>query len=569
MGQMFIKKVENKPEVKIVSFSGQEGATGNMTVYECGDDIIVVDVGISFPDDTMPGVDLVIPDFTYILENRHKIRAILVSHAHEDHLGAIPFLLRELDEVPIYASKIVQEFLKKRIIDKASEQILKNTSFHLLDETTPETTLGNFKVSAFNVNHSVPNALGISINTPQGRIIHMADFKIDFHPVLDKPINLEIITRYGKEGVLCLLSDCLGADTKGSSEPESTMNDTFVNLFKGSEGNQVMVTLISSNIARIKQIIDGAMKNNRRVVLGGRSIDDSVAIGRRLGYLNYSDDVFVSEKDCTKYPQGDLVYIVAGVFGQSGSTADRIANREHRYITLEKDCRFIVSGEPGPPGARIPMETMRDKYVLAGAEVIYPKIYDNLHISGHGHKGDLETIASLIKPKYFIPIGGSVSHMRAYTNMVGEIGFKKESVFELLEGETVLFSEHGAKRGQRLEVKTVLVDGKRIGEVGAIVIKDRETLSTDGVFVIVVPVSKQDKTSLGGVEVITRGFIYVKESKALMGRAKDLANKVIDKYQGDMSDWGSVQNKVEKEIEKFLYKETGNKPMVVVHSITV
>ena len=213
---MFIKKVENKPEVKIVSFSGQEGATGNMTVYECGDDIIVVDVGISFPDDTMPGVDLVIPDFTYILENRHKIRAILVSHAHEDHLGAIPFLLRELDEVPIYASKIVQEFLKKRIIDKASEQILKNTSFHLLDETTPETTLGNFKVSAFNVNHSVPNALGISINTPQGRIIHMADFKIDFHPVLDKPINLEIITRYGKEGVLCLLSDCLGADTKGS-----------------------------------------------------------------------------------------------------------------------------------------------------------------------------------------------------------------------------------------------------------------------------------------------------------------------------------------------------------------
>ena len=276
------------PEVKIYSFSGQEGATGNMTIYECGDNLLVVDVGISFPDDTLPGVDLIIPDFSYLLDNQEKIKGVVVTHAHEDHLGAIPFLLREID-VPIYSSQIVQEFLKDRIKDKASAEIMKRTRLHLLDETTGETTLGNFKVSAYNVNHSVPHALGISINTPQGRILHMADFKIDFQPVLDKVIDLEKITQYGNEGVLCLLSDCLGADTKGSSEPEKSMNETFVNLFRNAEGRQVMITFISSNIARIHQVIEAARKTNRKVVLGGRSIDNSVRIGRALGYLKYSD----------------------------------------------------------------------------------------------------------------------------------------------------------------------------------------------------------------------------------------------------------------------------------------
>ena len=557
-----------KPEVKIISFSGQEGATGNMTIYECGDEIIVVDVGISFPDATLPGVDLIIPDFTYLLENSEKIKAVIITHAHEDHLGAMPFLLREID-VPIYSTKIVQEFLKRRIKDRASEEILKRTSFHLLDASIPEIDLGNFKVSAFDVNHSVPNSVGISINTPQGRLVHMADFKMDPQPVLDKPIDLETLTNFGNEGVLCLLSDCLGADTEGGSESESSMNNTFVDLFYGAGERQIMVTLISSNLARIKQIIDAAIKVNRKVVFGGRSIEEAAKTGRALGYLNYHDDVFLSEKQAMDYQEKDLVYVIAGIFGQSGSTADRVSHGEHKYISLAKECRFVVSGEPSPPGSRIPMEAMRDRLVLAGAEVIYPKISENLHISGHGHKKDLETVASIVKPKYFIPIGGSVSHMRAYRNMIRDLGFDQKSVFELLEGDTVVFGYRGARRGKKLDVKTVLVDGKRIGEVGEIVIRDREALSNEGVFVIIVPVSKEGRMALGGVEIVTRGFIYVKESKALLGRAKDHANKIIDKYNGNMSNWGEIHRKMEKDMVKFLRKETGRQPMVIVHSINV
>lgn len=571
MARKFItKNTKNtsNDEVKIRSFSGQEGATGNMTIYECGDDMIILDVGISFPDDTMPGIDLVIPDFTYVLENQHKLRGAVITHAHEDHLGAVPFLLRELD-VPIYCGKVVKAFLEDRIKDKATEEILKRTSFHLLEPETEEVMLGKFGISVFRVNHSVPQAFGVSINTPQGRIVHMADYKIDFKPVLERPIDLEKLTRFGEEGVLCLLSDCLGADTMGSSEPESSMNDTFTNLLFGAEGKQVIITQISSNIARIHQIVKSAMKVGRRVVIGGRSLDNAVRIGKALGYLDFPDDVFVNEKQAGDYLEKDLVYIVAGCFGQLGSTADRISRGEHKYIKLEKDALFVVSASPGPPGSRAPMEAMRDRFILAGADVVYPKIYEHLHISGHGHRGDLETVASIVKPKYFIPIGGSVSHMRAYTHMVEDLGFKREDVFELLEGESVVFRPDGAKRGEKIPVKQVLVDGKRIGQVGAVVIKDRETLSSDGVFVVIIPVSKQDKTALAGVEVITRGFIYVKESKELMGQAKDVANKVIDKSQRDMSNWGEIQHKIEKELSKFLYKKTGNNPMVIVHSINI
>lgn len=567
----YTKNDSNKSdkEVKIIMFSGEEGATGNMITYECGDDIIILDVGISFPDDTLPGIDLVIPDFSYILEHHEKVRGMIITHAHEDHLGAVPYLLKELD-IPIYSSKVVHAFLKDRIADKASEEILAHTSMHLLDSSTGTVQLGqNFKISAFDVNHSVPNALGISIETPQGKIIHMADFKIDYRPLLDKPFNLETLTNFGKENILCLLSDCLGADSMGHSESERSMDETFINLFRDADDRQIMVTQISSNIARLHQIFTAAMKVGRKIVIGGRSLDNAVRIGRELGYLDFPDDLFVSEKEAINYLEKDLVYVVAGCFGQLGSTADRISRGEHKYIRIEENCRFIVSAAPHPPGSRIPMEAMSDRLILAGAEVVYPKIYEHLHVGGHGKRGDLETAASAVKPKYFIPIGGTVTHMRAYRNMVRDLGFNEDTVFELLQGESVIFDENGSHRGDTIPVKQILVDGKRVGEIGAAVIKDRETLSTEGVFVVVIPVSKADKTVLGGVEVITRGFIYVKESKALMGSAKDIANKVIDKYKGDMTNWPEVQRKIEKEVEKFLYKKTGNRPMIIVHSLTV
>lgn len=556
-------------DLQIFTFSADDGATKNMTAYKCGDDIIVVDVGVEFPDDSLPGIDVVIPDFTYLIENQEKIRGVFISHAHEDHLGAIPYLLQQIN-VPIYANPLVQGFVKERIRDRGGDKLLEATRFHLIGPDVPEIVLGNFRVSTFRVNHSVPTTLGISIMTPQGRVLHMADYKIDWTPVIDEPIDIATISRYGEEGVLCLLSDCLGADHEGHSKSEQALKDVFHELFEKAGNKQIMVTSISSNISRMYQIIEAAVQAGRKVVLGGRSIRNAITIAQGQNMLPFDESVFLTEKQIGDYAESSLVYIVAGCFGQTGSSLDKISRGEHRFITLEEGAVVIFSAEPSPPGTRLPVERMMDRLTLAGAEVIYSKIQENLHISGHGPKEDLKTIAALVKPKYFIPIGGNATQARAYKNwVVGELGFDKNTVFELLEGESVIFSSNQAVKGERVPSKRVLVDGRGVGDVGEVVIKDREQLSTEGVFVVVVPISRETKKVMGSVEVITRGFVYVKESKQLIGQIKDMVNKTLDKEKPDNSNWGALQSRLEKDVGKSLYKETGRNPMVIVHSVTV
>lgn len=559
---------ENQPELKILSLSGSEGATKNMTVYECGDDIIIVDTGIGFPTDEMQGVEAIIPDFTYVIENQHKIKGLFVTHAHEDHFGAVPFLLKELN-MPIYANKLVQEFIKGKIVDRGTKEMLAGVSFNLISPETDEITLGNFKISAFRVNHSVPTSLGLSIQTPQGRILHMADYKVDWSPVLDKPIDIATISKYGEEGVLCLLSDCLGANTEGYSKSERTMKDTFHNMYEEAEGRQVMITTISSNISRMYQIIDAAIKVGRKIVIGGRSIKQSVRIARELDFLPFADDVFIDDDKCNAYPQKDLVYLVAGCFGQPGSSLDKISRGEHNTIRLEENAMVIFSADPNPPGVQVAVERVMDNLTLRGAEVVYSKIQANLHVSGHGPKGDLTIIASIVKPKYFIPIGGSVTQTRSYRNMIEELGFDKNTVFELLEGGSVIFRNGMGEKGETIATKQVYIDGKGFNDLEPIVIKDRETLSNDGVFVVIVPIDKTTKKITSGVEIVTRGFVYVKESRELMVSSKDLLNKVLKKHEALDSNWGKIQNKLERDIERFLFKETGRRPMIIVQTISV
>ncbi len=562
------KKETSKPILKIIAMSGTESVTKNMTIYECGDDIIVVDCGVGFPDAEMLGVDVVIPDMSYLVENSHKIRGLFITHAHEDHIGAIPYFLQQID-APIYANKLVQGFVTERLKEKKFKGLGEKVRFNLIDPETPQMTTGNFKVSAFRVNHSVPSAHAFAIQTPQGMVLHMADFKIDWTPVLDKPIDLAKVAEYGDRGVLCLLSDCLGATTDGFTKSESILNETFHELFEEAIGRQVFITTISSNISRMYQIISAAIKQGRKVVISGRSMNQSVLVARRLGYLPFDDATFVKDDQSSKYSQKDLVYIIAGCYGQQGSSLDRLARKEHDNFTLEENAMVIFSADPNPPGVAADVERLMDSLTLAGAEVVYSKIQDNLHVSGHGIRGDLTTVAALAKPKYFIPIGGTVTKARAYRNMVGGLGVEKERVFELLEGETVIFDADTAKKGDRLSVKPVFIDGSGVGDVGVIVIKDREQLSSDGVFVVVIPVSKQTKEPMGSVDVITRGFIYVKESQALMGKSRDIVSKVLDKNQGKFDDWNGLKRKIENEVERFLFKETGRHPMIMIHTLQI
>lgn len=558
----------NKPELKIITLSGTESVTKNMTVYECGDDIIIVDCGVGFPDSDMLGVDVVIPDMTYLLENKERVRGLFITHGHEDHIGAVPYLLQDLN-IPVYANKLVQGFLTEKLKDRQFKGKVENVSFKLLTPDTEEVVLGNFKVSAFRVNHSVPSSMGFAIRTPQGLVLHMADYKIDWTPVLDKPIDLAKIATLSQEGVLCLLSDCLGVTHEGYSKSERTLNHTFFDLFEDSKDKQIFVTTISSNISRMYQITKAAVEHGRKVVLAGRSIEQNVTVARNLGYLPFAEDVFVKETDAGDYLQKDLVYIIAGCFGQQGSALDRVSRNEHSNISLEPGSVVIFSADPNPPGVGADVAKLMDNLSLAGAEVIYSKIQENLHVSGHGTRGDLTTIAGMVKPKYYIPIGGTITTMRAYSNMVQELGVEENRILEQREGESTVFLDGNAKKGPTIEVKNVFVDGRNVGDVGPEVMKDRGQLSSDGVFVVVVPLSKDNKVVAGKVDVITRGFVYVKESKALMGRSRDTVNKVLDKYKDKLDDWLFVKRKIEGDVEKFLFRETGRHPMIIVHSITI
>ncbi len=542
-----------------------DGVTKNLTVYEYGEDIIAVDFGIGFPELEDFGVDFIIPDMTYLLENSHKVRGLFITHAHADHFAAIPFLLKELN-VPVYANKLTQEFIKELLEEKEFKRFKDSVSLHLFDASTNPVSLGAFTVSAFHVNHSVPDSLGMVIKSPQGTVVHMADFKIDQTPVIDAPIDLEAISRIGEEGVLCLASDCLGASKDGFIESERSLDETFPSLFGELQGKQIFITTISSNISRIRQIVDAAIKAGRKVVPVGRSIEKSINIAKNLGYLPFSDNAFMGVKKAEGLPQDSLVYIIAGCFGQPGSSLDKLSRREHRHVSVKKGGYVVFSSEPNPPGTDIAVGRVVDNLILMGVEVIDHLNRNAMHVSGHGHRGDLSQVASLVKPKYFIPIGGTIRQIHDYAKMIGKLGFNENSVFELQEGEVVEFRNNSAVKGKRIEVHDQYVDG--IG-LSPIVIRDRGLLSTDGVLVVVVPVSRKGRQRVGKVDIITRGFIYVKESKALLGKSRDVVNKAIEKDGDIANNWGGIKTNIEKDLKKFLSKETGREPLIIVHSIFI
>lgn len=564
--QIFQNTSNSGDRLKVITLSGTTGVTKNMTLYEYGDTLIAVDCGIGFPDDTMPGVDVVIPDMAYVYENSHKFKGLFITHGHEDHIGAVPYLLQELPDTTIYAGKLVQGFLTEKFKEKKFKKFAQNVSFKLLSPDVEPVRVGPFTIEPFRVNHSIPSAMGFCIRTPEGIFLHMADYKIDMTPVIDKPIDLDKIAAYAKEGVTCLLSDCLGSTTEGDSITEKSIDDTFDELFSKASNRQILVTTISSNISRMHQIITSAKEVGRKVVFSGRSIESNARVARGLGYLPFSDNDFVREQEAKVYEQGQLVYIIAGCYGQVGSSLERLSRDENKDVTLEDNALVVFSADPNPPGVLQDVERMMDNLTLRNAEVIYSKIQENLHVSGHGPRGDLMKIVDLAKPKYFIPIGGTITKVRAYRNMVMEMGYKKESVFENLEGDVVEFFDGKAVKGDPVPTQPVYIDGASTESLGEVVIRDRETLANDGVFVVVVPF-KEGTKPLGRSEIITRGFIYVKESKQLMGEIKDQINKMIDKDSS--GNWGRLKANIEKNVEKVLFKKTGRSPLLIVEKINV
>lgn len=565
MKKFFNARKQEQNKLKLISISNGTGATKNLSIYEYGDDIIAVDYGIGFPEGDDYGIDYLIPDMTYLVENAQKVRGLVISHAHADHFGAVPHLLRKLN-IPVYANKLTLGSINKMLSEKDFKDIKDTVSLNEFGPDFGVLELGVFKVSSFLVNHSVPGSLGIIIDTPEGRILHMADFKIDETPVLDPPFDLEKLRDNSKDGVLCLLSDCLGSRQRGGVPSEATLNDTFPKVFKKYQTEQLFITTISSNISRMKQIMDAAIDSGRRIVTVGRSIDQAVSLARELGYLQYADEHFVDIKDASELAQDSIFYLIAGCFGQPGSALSRLSLGEHHDILLDEGAVVVYSAEPNPPGVDVDVDRVNSDLILRGAEVIDHFSMEHLHVSGHGHRDELSTVAKIVNPKYFVPIGGNPQHIHEYKRMIGDIGLNSDNVFELMEGGVIEFSGGNATLGEPIETLELMVDGTL---VSPIVVKDRELLSTDGVFIVIVPASKDSKQLLGKVDIVTRGFVYVKESRLLLGKTRDLVNKIVEKKGNRLEDWGSIKHKIEKRVQKYLYKETGRKPIIIVHSIFI
>lgn len=543
---------EGKPALKIIPIGGTTTVQKNMYIYECGNDIIVMDCGVGFPDVFTPGVDVIIPDFTYVLENRHKVRGIVITHGHDDHRSSLAYLLKE-HAFDVYAAPFVKALIENSLEEHTN---LKTRTIHAF---SPDQSfqLGVFKFTPFRVNHSIPDTLGFAIDTPQGRVFHNSDYKFDWTPVMDKPFEVQKAARLAgepPEGVLALLSDCLGSTTDGYSTTERVIQSTFEKIMADSQGKQLFITTLSSNISRIQQAINASIKYGRKVVLSGRSIRNTMSVARDMGYIDFPDDVFVDDRKAFKQNQGKLTYIITGSYGQKGSGLVRVAIGDHSTITLEKGAVVIFSADPIPNSVGA-VNMMIDEMYLKGAEIYYSDIQDNLHVSGHGIRGDLTLLANIVRPRFFIPIGGNVKHMRAYSEMMEGQGIDPNRVLQLLDGQTVIFENGQVKYGEKLKLKEVYVDGNLVGDVGTQVIEERLQMANDGMAVVVIAGDK--------IDVVTRGFVFVKESKRLLDGAKAVAKKILDGSRTDDKKKASMAKRIEQEVGSYFFKETGRNPLIV------
>lgn len=541
--------------LKFIALSGTTDVTENLYIYEYGNDMIIVDVGVGFPDSEMYGVDLVIPDFTYIKENKNKLRGILISHGHEDHLGALPFLLKDV-QVPIYATKLVAGFIE----DKLSDYKVRGTKINVIDPKDGTLSLGVFKVKTFRVSHSVPDGVGFVIDTPEGSIFHIADYKLDWTPVDQKPFDIGKAATLASQGVLAVVSDCLGATTPGYTKSEKEIESKIDQIARKAKG-QVFFTTISSNISRMQQVLNVAARLNRKAAFIGRSTEAKAKIARNLGYLHYSEKLIVPFKKAGRLQKNRAMYIISGSYGQPGSALYRVAHGEHDRLSIGAGDTVIFSSDPAPPGSKANVDNVVDKLIRLDADVHYYDMQEDLHVSGHGSQEDIKTLFGLVNPKYFIPIGGTIRHMRAYKDMAESMGAKPGSVFELMPGDIVEFKNGKANRAGKIDAKHVLVDGLGIGDVGNVVLRDRHRLARDGVAIVLLQIDKRGQKLIADPEVISRGFVFEKKEKNFLNQTSKLLAQEIGKRR--QVDKNVARNVTVDFLERFFFKQTGRRPMIL------
>lgn len=541
--------------VKLVSLGGVGEIGKNMFAFEFGDEIVVVDGGLKFPEDDMLGIDIVIPDITYLVENKEKISAILLTHGHEDHIGALPYVLKQL-KVPVYGTKLTLGLLQVKLKEKG---ILGEVS---LKEVHPglKIKLGkNFEAEFFRVNHSIPDAVGIALRTPAGIIVHSGDFKIDQTPVDGQVTDFNRLAQYGEEGVLLALIDSTNADRPGYTQSEKTVGETIAEVLRLSEGRVILATF-ASNVHRIQQVVNAAAIHGRKVAINGRSMVNVTGIAMELGYLKDPQGVIVDLATADKMPPEKVVLLTTGSQGEPMSALTRIANAEHRKVEIVTGDTVIFAATPIPGNEKLVSRTIDNLFKL-GADVIYQSV-SGAHVSGHASQEEIKLMLNLLKPTYVVPFHGEYRHCVSLAKLAEKMGIPRENVPIIKIGEVWEFSRDQAKHRESVTGGPVFVDGLGVGDVGSIVLRDRKQLSLDGILMVVLTLDKKNGTLLAGPDMITRGFVYVRESEKLLEDARAVVREFMDKNKGK-SDWSTLKSGIRDVLGKFVYQKTRRNPMII------
>ena len=549
-------KAEPKP-IKVSFLGGLNEVGKNMTLFEYGEDMFLVDCGLAFPDQDMLGVDLVLPDFTYVERNADRIRGIVITHGHEDHIGGLPYLLKVLN-VPVYGTKLTVGLIQGKLREHG---LLNSASLNVINPGDV-ITLGGFTVEAIHVNHSIPDALGLAIRCEGGTIVHTGDFKIDTTPIDGGLMDLGRLAEIGQEGVLCLMSDSTNAERPGFTESERKVGESFETLFRKAGNNRIIVATFSSNIHRVQQIMNVAASLGRKVALVGRSLENVVSISAELGYLNVPEGIVIDINMINRYPADKLVIITTGSQGEPMSALTRMAFSDHRKVEIHPNDYVIISATP-IPGNEKTVSRVVNELMKLGADVVYEKMYE-VHVSGHACQEELKMIMGIVKPKYFIPVHGELKHLRKHAGLALSMGIPKENILIADNGRVAEISKKALRCTSTVPAGRVFVDGYGVGDVGSVVLRDRKHLAQDGLVIVAVCIDRESGMIVSGPDVVTRGFVYVKESEELINAAREVAVEAIEaQTDGGYFDWNSIKASIRDEISHLMYERTKRSPMIL------
>lgn len=549
-----LEKNNSKSQIKVIALGGLEEIGKNITVFEYDDEMIVIDCGISFPEDDMLGIDVVIPDFTYLIQNKHRIKGVFITHGHEDHIGAIPYLLKEIN-VPIYATAFTLGLIKIKLEE---HKLLKTAKLNLVN-AGEIINAGKMSVEFIASSHSIPDSCMLAISSPVGVMLHTGDYKIDLTPVDNKRIDLGRIAELGNKGVLALFSDSTNSERQGFNISEKTVGNTFEKFFESSKQKRIIVATFASNVHRVQQLVNLAIKYDRKIAVSGRSMENMLKVVKELNYFDVPDEIFIPMDLINTVTDDKLLIITTGSQGESMSALTRIARGQHSKIKLTPNDLVIISATP-IPGNEASVTKVIDDIIKRKVEVVYSDL-EHVHVSGHACKEEQKFIMALAKPKFFVPVHGYVRQIHAQSNTALEMGIPKENIVVLDNGTPVLFTKDSFEKSKE-KVKTgkVFVDGLGVGDVGNVILRDRQHLAQDGLIMAIITIDSRKGELLQHPEIITRGFVYVKESEELVDNLKNIIKEEVEK---NINDWDEIKQNVRKSLTKYIFKKTGRDPMII------